>query len=384
MLLVIVACPRAGRAQPATPNEPPRLTVHGFVSATVFANDQEFGLGNGQNAMWAALPELERDPWFHGGDVRNTRLTLAFNGSELMRGWRANATLELDLFGGFTGQGTFSDQQPNPRLRLAFVDLTNGRTTLRIGQNWSPTFGYALESLSHIGFPPGWGSGGLIGWRFPGVFLYQDLTSGGTNTLQLQVAAMRGSFSDLDKPDDVSAGEATLRPQLEVRLDFKRRPAQGPAVEAFVAAHYDHKDLSGPGNDVDDSLDSWAANGGVRVRRGRVTWVGNGYRGKAIGHLFAQILQFGDFKGWGAQGQVGYAFAPNWSLWALYGIDDPDDTNGPDRLRNQVASAMVRWKVREYALGLEWFHAKTDWRVLSGGRTAVAGNQIALSVRFDF
>jgi len=189
----LILAPSPARAQEVRTAGEERLTVRGFVSASLFVDDQFFALSNGQSALWAALPELHDDAWFHGGDVRNTRITLDFDGPRVFGNWRARALLEADFFGGFTGVGAFSDEQPNPRLRLAYADLTNGRTTVRIGQAWSPTFGYIPESLTHIAFPLGWGSGGLIGWRFPGIFLYHDLTPGGGWNAELQVAAFRGS-----------------------------------------------------------------------------------------------------------------------------------------------------------------------------------------------
>ncbi|HEX6938580.1 MAG TPA: hypothetical protein VF158_04160 [Longimicrobiales bacterium] len=384
-VLLAVGAPAAARAQRVEPGEEETITIRGFVSATLFVDDKFFALSNGQSALWADLPELEEDEWFHGGDVRNTRVGLDFDGPVLFGDWRARATIEVDFFGGFTGTGAFSDEQPNLRLRLAYADLTNGRTTVRIGQMWSPTFGYAPESLSHIGFPLGWGAGGLIGWRFPGIFLYHDITNDEGLDVHLQLAAFRGSWSDELLPDDVSAGEATLMPQLEARVGIGRSPERGTTWEAFVAGHIDHKDRSGPGDDSDFELDGWAFNGGFRVRPGRFTLLGNGYVGEAIGQLFAQILQFGDFEGWGIQGQVGYDIARDWSVWAFYGIDDPDDDDEDLlRLDNQIIAAMLRYRVRQYAIGLEWFRAMTDHRLAFDDERDVNGNQFALSVRYDF
>ena len=83
------------------------ITIRGILSGTVFVQDQVFGLGNGHNAIWADLPEFEEDEWFHGGDVRNTRLGLDFRGPDLFGNWRASGTLEVDFFSGCVGSGTF-------------------------------------------------------------------------------------------------------------------------------------------------------------------------------------------------------------------------------------------------------------------------------------
>src|SRR5262249_39029006 len=79
------------------------LTLKGFVSFTAFAQDQNFNFGNGQNAEFPVPPNCEVDCWFGGGDIRNTRLTLVFDGPKIIGAWKAGATVEMDFFGGFGG-----------------------------------------------------------------------------------------------------------------------------------------------------------------------------------------------------------------------------------------------------------------------------------------
>ena len=230
----------AARAQ--QPEQPPGvrvgagdvgLTIRGILSATLFLQDARFGLGNGQQAEFVTQ---ELEGWWHGGDVRNMRLTFDFRGPEVRPGWRVNANFEADLFGGFNGAGAFGDEQPLPRLRLAYADLTNGSTTLRVGQAWALTLGNIPVSTSHIGFPLGWGPGGFIGWRFPAIFFVQSLTptTAGTRA-QLQLAVMKGSWADEPAADQPSAGEAGW-PQLEARLNLDGRAGAG-TWGAYVVAH---------------------------------------------------------------------------------------------------------------------------------------------------
>ena len=124
--------------------------------------------------------------------------------------------MELDFFGAFNGVGAFADEQPQPRLRLAYADLTNGRTTLRIGQDWDLLFGNVPVSTSHIAFPLGHGSGGFIGWRFPQVRFMKTLSKpGAAATTRFQVAMLAGSWSD-DAGTDVSASAGERAgPQVE-------------------------------------------------------------------------------------------------------------------------------------------------------------------------
>jgi hypothetical protein len=364
------------------------LTISGMLSGTLFMQDARFGLGNGQQANFV---QTELESWWHGGDVRNTRLTLGFRGPRMQSGWRATATLEADFFGPFNGTGNFADEQPIPRLRLAYADLTNGYTTLRVGQAWSLTLGNIPVSTSHIGFPLGWGSGGFIGWRFPGIFLIQSLTDTAASVrARLSFAAMRGSWSDEAAPDQPSAGEAGT-PQLEAALNLDGRFAAG-SWGTYLVGHWDRKDLNGVRTEgtpepPENNLDSWAIEGGLRVQSGIITLHGNAYTGKAMGHHFAHVIQFGDVEGWGAWAQVGIDVTRHWGLWAYYGIDNPDDddvrVSANDRLASWLFVPMLRFRSGPYSLGLEWLHNTTDYS-LGGISTERKGNQVLFSTRFDF
>src|SRR5690348_2623462 len=209
------------------------LTISGFMSATMFYDHGLFGapFGQGQNAELAAAPGAQpaTDKSIFDGDVRNTRINFTFNAGPVLGKWSPKATLEADFFGAFNGVPPFGDEQPQLRVRFAFVDFSNGRTTLRIGQFWSPMFGEVPVSLTHLAFPIGYGATGMVGWRFPGVFLYQDLSAAGAPlTVQLQLAAFKGSgpagsARDSAATVNVGNGEASGLPQFEARLNFAKK-----------------------------------------------------------------------------------------------------------------------------------------------------------------
>lgn len=372
-------------AQAVTTSQGVSITVRGILSGTFFAQDADFGTGNGQKAQYVTA---ERDKWVHGGDVRNLRIGLGVTGPEVSRGWRANANVELDFFGAFTAGGNFGDEQPQPRLRLAYVDLTNGRTTLRIGQDWSPTLGNIPQSTSHIGFPLGWGPGGFIGWRFPQIKVMKTLSRAGARaTTRVQLAVMSGSWTDEAGGADntFSAGERGL-PQVEARFDYSKANWAG-----YIVGHVDQKDIAGP------DLTSRVLEVGVSTTRGDLAIAANGHYGKAMGHQFAQIVQFGDIKGWGAWAQLGYTLNPRWSIWGFFGTERPDSTNlannavtdangaaiavAARRFSSWLVVPMIRYRSGAYALGLEWLHNETQ---VGPGTKVRSGNQVALSARYDF
>jgi len=365
------------------------LTVKGFVIATLFLNDADFAFSNGQAAEWPTA-ERSTDEWTLGGDVRNTRITLAFNGPDAAN-MKFGGAIELDFFGGFNGTGAFSDEQQTPRLRLAYVDVTRGKTTFRVGQFWSPMFGYVPASPTHVAFPLGYGTG-KIGWRFPGLFVYHDF--GGSDALKtkLSLAMMRGSWNSSSNLNDNGPGEAGT-PQFEARLDFT-----GKNWGAFIVGHYDSKDCDGPGDSLanacagttDDSLDGTAVQAGVKFNVGGFSLQLQGYTGTAVGNQFAAITQFGDISSKGGWIQGSYKFNPNWAAHLFYGMDDPDDDDvvaaGQSRLKNEQVAASVMYSNGPYVLGVEWLNASLE---AVGPSTEfdtvdIDGNQLSFSVWYKF
>ena len=376
---------------PVKPAGKETITIKGFISTTFFAQDQNFAFGNGQNAQWPTAPEYTDNKWFNGGDVRNTRLTLDFNGPDIANGWKVGAGLEADFFGGFNRTGAFSQQQATPRLRLAYADMKKGNTTVRIGQFWSPLFGEVPASLSHIAFPLGYGSAGMVGWRFPGVFLYQNLGAPGAKTTkQLVVAIFEGSWNGPGSPiANQSAGNVSFRNQVEARFNLGGH-AGGGAWKLYVVGHWDDKDLTGVNNVAPDAkpktLTGTAAELGGSYSIGSFLIHGNVYTSKAAGQQFAAITQFGDIKDWGGWLQLGYHIDKAWSIYGFYGMVDPNDKDVMEwvgsggRIKNEQAAAMLEWSAGPYQLGIEWLHDK----VTMATNTAIKGNQIALSARYVF
>src|SRR5947199_3755948 len=237
------------------------LTISGFVSATMFNDRGLFSsFGQGQNAEIAACRVLptpgctSAQPGVNqgilDGDVRNTRINFTFNAAPVLGKWAPRATIEADFFGAFNGVPPFGDEQSQFRIRHAFVDLSNGRTTLRIGQYWTPLFGetgfFIPVSLAHIAFPVGLGAS-MIGWRFPGVFLFHDLTPTSPLKLQLEVAALKGSgvaASGRDTTNGIRSGEASGKPQVEARVNATRQFGT-VRWSGFVAYRLDSKDVNG-------------------------------------------------------------------------------------------------------------------------------------------
>ncbi|MDO1529446.1 hypothetical protein QMK61_11455 [Fulvimonas sp. R45] len=373
------------------------VALHGFIGASAFSQNKSFAYGNGTNAEY---PLSGSKGSLSGVDVRNTRFWLDFSGARLAGDWVGGGRIEMDFFGGYNGTGAYSQQQPTPRLRQAYMDLTNPNTgsTVRIGQQWELLFPLdnVTASLSHIAFPLGFGTG-MIGWRFPGIVWMQDLNHGSDSGIKwrLDLGAFEGSWNGPDgavnNTNYLTAGNAGFRPQVEARLH-----AQGKDWLAYAVAHYSRVDLRGVGGTaptpVKSEVKSTAYELGGQWKPGPWVFRANAYTGRGIGQLFGDLSQFGDIKDTGGYLQAGYSFTPNWILNALYATSKLNRNDvirwmghgSTGLLRSRQAGLNLEYAAGAYELGVEWLYGKLDTTSNGTDRKTTSGNQVSLSGLYHF
>jgi hypothetical protein len=391
----IAAAPAADATAKPVFTSAPGISVglHGFVSATAFHQDRSFTFGNGQNAEF---PVPGSRGSLSGVDVRNSRFWLDFSGAKFAGNWNGGGRIEMDFFGGFNGAGAYSQQQPTPRLRQAYMDLDNAETgtKIRIGQQWDLMFPIdnSPASLSHIAFPVGFAAG-LVGWRFPGVVVMQDLNHDASGAQwRLDLGAFEGTWSGPgNNVDYLTAGSVGFRPQLEARLHV-----QDKTWLAFAAAHYSEVDLRGVGGSaltpIKEKVKSVGYELGGQWKPGPFTFKGLIYSGKGLGEIFGAMAQFGDIQETGGYVQAGYSFTPNWSVNAFYGISKPDTQDvitwlghgSAGRLENHQSSLALQYSSGAYDLGVEWIHDKLDSTSDGINRLSTNGNQVSVSALYHF
>ena len=157
--------------------KPPPFTfaLHGFISASLYAQDANIGPSDGQLASYGAAPTValklpSKDKLIFNGDVRQSRFNFSLAGPKIFSGTTTpRAVLEIDFMGGF-GSGANGDTSLTPRLRFAYAEIDTGNgTRIVAGQANDLMFAMPPTSLSHIGQPYGYGAGN-IGWRRPAAF----------------------------------------------------------------------------------------------------------------------------------------------------------------------------------------------------------------------
>lgn len=392
-----VAAKPAPAPTPSQFSTAPGLSValHGFVNATAFTQDKSFVFGNGQNAEFPVPGSHGRSTGF---DIRATRFWLDFKGAKFNDNWSGGGRIEMDFFGGFNGTGAFSLSQPTPRLRQAYMDLTNvsSGTTVRIGQQWDLLFPIdnVPTSLTHVAFPLGYGTG-MIGWRFPGVVVSQDLNrdSDGPNW-RLDVGAFEGSWNGPgNNVNYLTAGNAGFSPQLQARLHVKDKDWL-----AYFVVHYAKIDLRGvdgmAATPIATKIDSQGYEVGGSWHPGNWMFKGNIYTGKGLGQAFGALVQFGDIQETGGYLQAGYKFTPNWSANAFYAASKPNRNdvvtwlgNGSaGRLKNSQAALNLIYTSGAYQLGAEYLYSTLDSTSAADTTitTSTKGSQLSLSAKYNF
>jgi hypothetical protein len=369
------------------------VALHGFISASAFEQNKNMNYGNGQNAE---VPVPGAQGSLSGVDVRNTRFWLDFSGAKFAGDWTGGGRIEMDFFGGFNGTGAYSQQQPNPRLRQAYMDLTNPNTgsTVRIGQQWDLMFPLdnVPTSLSHIAFPLGYGTG-LIGWRFPGVVWMQELNHGSDGPIwRLDTAVFEGAWNGPGLTTNyLTAGNGGVHPQVEARLRVQSKTWLG-----YIVAHYSKVDLRGVDGLTPTPINSSVKSVGYEAGGtwSPSNWVFKGlvYTGTGLGEIFGALSQFGDIHETGGFLQAGYKFTPHWSVNAFYAQAKPDEHDvvewrgqgSTGLLQNRQSALSLQYAAGAYELGVELIHSKLDSTSNGVNRITTIGNQVSLNGLYKF
>lgn len=368
-----------------------KTSLNGVITASGFYQNGSFGMGDGSITMWAnaAQPADKKNQF--GGDLRKTWIILKATAYNLPDNWTASGRVEIDFLGGYAGQGGFADENLLPRLRVGYVELHKNQTRIRLGQAWTPMVATFPASVTH--FAMGYGSAGGIGFRNPGLFVYQNLNSKQSSTkIRLDAAIFRGSWvGAASEPYGRDAGEIGV-PQTEIGVFVENR-SKAFKWEVSLVGHYDRKQIYNPLTKDYTGLTGKAIQLGTILAYDNITLQGSAYTGRAIGQIWGNLLQFGDIRGNGAWAQAGYAFNKRLSVWFMYGYDNPNDgdvkkaVTGDSRLHNQIFVPMLKYNLGPVNISLEYFRAQTKWNTVNNEASQIkrtSADQIALGTSFMF
>ena len=411
MLIAIAFAAPSVRAADEAPN-PWKFEFHGWVSASMYYQDQIFASGSGQGLLYSAPTPSNMAPCevagvfacpagsatksgsIVSGDVRNSRFAFSMAGPKVFDGSaQPRAYLEFDFFG-VPNAGAFGAEQPHPRLRIAIAELKFGNSNLQFGQMNQLVVVQIPGSLSHISNPVTYGAG-TIGWRTPGIRFTQTIP---IDAMKLELAAeavankwSNGTTNLATTPAGVGFGEASGLPMFQARAKLDGKAGEFVYM-AYLVGVYHQIDLAGFGGSATppawangkSSIDGNAFEVGGKFTFALVALSFNYYMGNATGNMLGSQLVFGDIADTGYWVQLAGNFTKELSLNIAYGANTPDEAdvrrvvangsvanpNGAGaRLDTTVMGGMLKYQDGGYALGVEYWQNKTTWS--SGAATEV-------------
>ena len=418
-------------AGPAMADDPPAFTfaLHGFLGASLYAQDAYLGPSSGGQAMYALPRSLSpsADKLTLGGDVRQSRLNFSVTANNVkVLGATPKAVAEVDFFGS-NGAGAYGDVSLLPRMRVAYAELGWTNDTLNVGQMYQLVLSVLPASVGHQAFPVTY-EAGTLGWRYPG-FTYYHRQAMGDMKLELALQIQRaswgnpnvGPFADpsLPAPAEFSVGqpglgEASALPAFEARATL----SQGATWMVSATGHWSEVDPSGLGTTSGSgtvcgaglhcqNLQVVAGQVSAKLNVGPLTLQGNIYAGKNTFPLLGELLEFqnftvadGDVHEWGGWAQAGYNLTKEFSVWGLAGTEQPNSSDvrhniaitpggggaAGARLQNTVTNAMVRYMENGFALALEYTHWHTVYTYAATSTSGLStdANQLMVSGFYFF
>ena len=401
----VVALLLSAGAVRAADESPYKFEFHGFVTGSLYAQDQTFNNGAGQGLLYMAPHPNNAAPYdgtaatppagtatksgsLWSGDIRNSRFSFGVTGPAALGG-TPRGYLELDFFGN-TNVGAFGTEQAMPRIRVAIAELKWGTTLLQAGQQNQLVVPQIPASISHIANPWSYGVG-TIGWRTPGVRLSHTLPVGDMK-LELAGEIVKAKWADVcagapcpdTSPATVALGQASGMPMVQGRLKLDGK-AGDVAFSAYVVGLYQKANLKGfgdvnpngvvpPGDPTaapvkDITTSAFEVGGNVRVSM--VSLAANYYNGKATGNMLGGLLQFGDIADSGYWAQLGVNLTKEFGIYGFYGASSSDEKDvrkwvplaALPRFDNKAFGGMLRYAQAGYQVGLEVYQYTTTWAI---------------------
>ncbi len=426
-LLALALVAPAARAADETPN-PWKFEFHGFVTASMYYQDQVFANGQGQG-LWLAAPTpsnlakcrvsgsfgcaagtATKSGSDVSGDVRNSRFSFSMAGPKVFDGAaQPRAYLEFDFFG-LNGAGSFGTEQPIPRLRVGYAELKFGNSNLQVGQQNQLVVQQIPGSISHIANPVTY-QAGTIGWRTPGVRFTQvvpvddmKLTFAAEAVKNKWVgdAAVAGTGNPTT-PAQIGLGEASGLPMFQgmARVDGKGGDL---SYMAYLVGVYHTVALDGFGASValpvpagtKKTIDSTVVEVGGKITFAPISLAGNFYTGNATGNMLGSMLVFGDIKDTGYWASLSGGLTKEFSVTLTYGANKPDEADmrkwasitaipsATTRLKNSMVGGMIKYQDGGYALALEGYHLTTTYANSATTTTDTAALQVIATAGYFF
>lgn len=387
----------------AADESPFKFEFHGFITGSMFVQNQNFLGGTGQDNLFAAPTPAQAAPCktaacdagtfapgtatksgtFLGADARQSRYIFVMTGpAGAAFGATPKAYFEGDLLGLQWSAGTNAIENTQLHIRAAYAELKWGTTQLQIGQYPAQLLLAQLSaSIAHIANPITFGTG-TIGSRTVGIRAIDTLPMGDMR-LELAGEILASKWADPARAGNsvaaISDGWASGLPMLGVRVKGDGKSGN-LAYQLYVSGLYESVNLkhfgetSPAGFTLADgttktSVTPWAAEIGGNFTFQPVSLAFNVYTGKATGPWAGNINQNADAGDLGYWVQLGLVPNPMFGIYALFGQGATKEkdlrlwtaANGAQRTDDQLIGGIVRISDGGYTLAGEFYQFKTKY-----------------------
>jgi hypothetical protein len=382
--------------------EGPKFEFHGFVTGSLYMQNQVFGSGSGQGLLFFAPSPANAAPCktaacdagtftagqatksgtFLGGDVRQSRYIFSLAGPSAFGGATPKAYFEGDLFGGAGGAPLVESWVW--RIRAAYAELRWTNFALQAGQ-YSAQLAFAQmpDSLAHIANPISFGAGNF-GWRTLGLRGYYTVPMDGWK-LEIAGELVQPSWGNNQvpgaAPTTIGYGMASNVPQVEARLMASGKTGNFGWM-GYADGLYNSVDLKGFGQtnptgvtladgSTKTSVSSMALEVGGKFTFAPAYLAFNFYSGNGLGSMAGALLQQGDIQEIGYWASLGANLTKEFSLNATYGASLPKEkdvrnwapvfANTAQKKENTLIAAQAKYMDGGYAFGLEYIMYSTKY-----------------------
>lgn len=335
------------------------LELSGRVLINAFSNDKE--TNNADVPMYRRQVPGGSLKGGMGMSIRQTALGAALTVHDVLGG-TFSGDIDVDFFGGqmpSSGGRTF----PLLRIRTARAVIDWGRSELLVGQEQPLVANVNPLSLAAVGTPNFSYAGNL--WLWLPQIRY-GIRAGDRLRYGAQVAALAPTSGEANTSfaTGFDAAERTNMPFLQGRLHLGWGDDLRPA-EIGVGVHY------GKVNDnaAEAQTSSAVTADFVVPFLSRLELRGEAFTGQVLAGLGGGGIgqNFGvdsltPLRSVGGWMQLNYKMTPRLTVGAGYGMDDPNDDDGPRLLRNTTSEVHLHWwPAGPLVMGLEWRSSNTRY-----------------------
>ncbi len=391
----------------AADESPFKFEFHGFVTGSMFLQDQQFAGAQGQGLLLVAPTPLENAPYkgnatpipvgratksgtYLMSDIRQSRFIFATSGPKVFGGATPKAYIEGDFFG--QSQSGLFWESWGPRLRSAYAELNWGNTVFQAGQfSAHLLLGQIPNSVAHIANPTTFGAG-TVGWRTMGFRITETIPM---DSWKLELAAELSHSRWADPVPGttlatVGLGTASDLPQVVARVRAFGKSGDFD-WNVYVAGSYESVNFKGFGTTnpngvtladgtVKTSVAPYVGEVGGLFKYDIVSLAFNVYTGAGTGQMAGSFLQMGQIADTGYWAQLGINATKEFSIWGLFGGETLNKTdiknwaavyaNAAQKSDNQLFGGQLRYQDGGYAFALEYSHYATKYLAVTTGPVA--------------